>query len=106
VIAERFNNRYGPTFVVPSVCSRRSRRVMTCKNHAKMSKSISSPWVNLRDDSPRDRQEIKKAVTDTDTTSASTGEEARRLEPLEIYSSFRTRPQVVASVTPLRGLEG
>ncbi|MGH9021325.1 MAG: tryptophan--tRNA ligase [Acidimicrobiales bacterium] len=69
-IAERFNNRYGETFVVPrAVLPRASARVMDLQEPTrKMSKSVSSPQGSIYlMDSPGDiERKIKRAVTDTD----------------------------------------
>ncbi len=70
VIAERFNNRYGETFVVPvGVQPKVAARVMDLQEPTrKMSKSISSPLgsIFVTDSSDEIDKKIKKAVTDTD----------------------------------------
>ena len=103
VIAERFNNRYGDTFVVPvGVQPKVAARVMDLQEPTrKMSKSISSPLgsIFLFDDPTDIEKKIKKAVTDTD------GEVRfdRKKKPglsnlLEIYASFSDEtPAQVAS---------
>jgi tryptophanyl-tRNA synthetase len=69
-IAERFNHRYGATFVVPeTVLPRAGARVMDLQEPTrKMSKSISSPLGSIYLwDTPGDiEHKIKRAVTDTD----------------------------------------
>ena len=102
-IAERFNNRYGPTFTVPEgFVPRAAARVMDLQEPSrKMSKSISSPLgsIFLFDDPADIEKKIKKAVTDTD------GEVRydRKKKPglsnlLEIYASFSDEtPAQVAS---------
>jgi tryptophanyl-tRNA synthetase len=69
-VAERFNNRYGETFVVPvAVTSPAGARVMDLQEPTrKMSKSISSPMGSIYlFDTPADiERKIKRAVTDTD----------------------------------------
>ncbi|HVB69941.1 MAG TPA: tryptophan--tRNA ligase [Acidimicrobiales bacterium] len=69
-VAERFNNRYGVTFVVPeAVTPPAGGRVMDLQEPTrKMSKSISSPMGSIYlGDSPTEvERKIKRAVTDTD----------------------------------------
>lgn len=70
-VAERFNSRFGPTFVVPEAAIPTvAARVMDLQNPTnKMSKSVSSPQGTVRMlDTPKDiEKKIKRAVTDTDT---------------------------------------
>ncbi|MFI5035776.1 MAG: tryptophan--tRNA ligase [Acidimicrobiales bacterium] len=69
-IAERFNNRYGETFLVPeTVLPPAGARVMDLQEPTrKMSKSVSSPQGSIYLwDSPADiGRKIRRAVTDTD----------------------------------------
>ncbi len=69
-VAERFNNRYGVTFVVPeAVTPPAGGRVMDLQEPTrKMSKSISSPMgsIYLGDTRAEVERKIKRAVTDTD----------------------------------------
>jgi tryptophanyl-tRNA synthetase len=69
-LAERFNNRYGETFVVPrAVLPAAAARVMDLQEPTrKMSKSVSSPQgtLNLLDSPDEVARKIKRAVTDTD----------------------------------------
>jgi tryptophanyl-tRNA synthetase len=92
-IAERFNNRYGPTFVVPvGVQPKVAARVMDLQEPTrKMSKSISSPMGSIFiTDSPEEiDKKIKKAVTDTDNDVRLDWETKPGVSNLlEIYSSF------------------
>src|SRR5579863_196158 len=102
VIAERFNNRYGPTFVVPvGVQPKVAARVMDLQEPTrKMSKSISSPLGSIYvTDSPEEiDKKIKKAVTDTDDDVRYDQEKKPGISNLlEIYSSFSNEtPQAVA----------
>jgi tryptophanyl-tRNA synthetase len=102
VIAERFNNRYGPTFVVPvGVQPKVAARVMDLQEPTrKMSKSISSPMGSIFvTDSPDEiDKKIKKAVTDTDNDVRYDPENKPGVSNLlEIYSSFSDEtPQAVA----------
>ena len=70
-VATRFNNRYGPTFVVPDVAVPKvAARVMDLQEPThKMSKSVSSPLGTvLVLDSPEEiDRKVRKAVTDTET---------------------------------------
>ena len=93
VIAERFNNRYGETFVVPvGVQPKVAARVMDLQEPTrKMSKSISSPLGSIFvTDSPDDiDKKIKKAVTDTDNEVRFDWETKPGVSNLlEIFSSF------------------
>ena len=69
-IAERFNHRYGETFVVPEgMVPQFGARVMDLQEPTrKMSKSISSPQgsIDLFDTESEITKKIKRAVTDTD----------------------------------------
>lgn len=69
-IAERFNSRYGDTFVLPqAVVPKAGARVMDLQRpENKMSKSLDSPkgTLNLLDDPKRIEKKIKSAVTDND----------------------------------------
>jgi tryptophanyl-tRNA synthetase len=102
VLAERFNNRYGPTFVVPvGVQPKVAARVMDLQEPTrKMSKSLSSPLGSIYvTDSPTSiDKKIKKAVTDTDNEVRYDWEHKPGISNLlDIYSSFSNEaPQVVA----------
>jgi tryptophanyl-tRNA synthetase len=102
VLAERFNNRYGPTFVVPiGVQPKVAARVMDLQEPTrKMSKSISSPLgsVYITDTPSEIDKKIKKAVTDTDNEVRYDWERKPGISNLlEIYSSFSDEtPQAVA----------
>ena len=70
-IAERFNTRYGDTFVVPEAAIPKvGARIMDMQDPtSKMSKSRSSPQgkIQLLDPPEVTTKKIKRAVTDTDT---------------------------------------
>ncbi len=70
-VAERFNARYGPTFVVPEAAIPNvAARVMDLQNPtAKMSKSTESPQgtVLMLDEPETIERKIKRAVTDAET---------------------------------------
>lgn len=69
-LANRFNSRYGPTFVVPeaSVPSAGARVMDLQDPTRKMSKSVSSPQGTISVLDPPDvlRRKVRRAVTDTD----------------------------------------
>src|SRR6202035_5215167 len=69
-VAERFNNRFGPTFVVPAASVPKvAARVMDLQDPTKkMSKSEDSPQGTVKMfDSPADiARKVRRAVTDTD----------------------------------------
>ncbi|MCU1375278.1 MAG: Tryptophan--tRNA ligase, partial [Actinomycetia bacterium] len=69
-VAERFNGRYGPTFVVPEAAIPTvAARVMDFQSPTnKMSKSVTSPQgtVLMLDEPKVIEKKIKRAVTDTD----------------------------------------
>ncbi|HXC18808.1 MAG TPA: tryptophan--tRNA ligase [Acidimicrobiales bacterium] len=102
VLAERFNNRYGETFVVPvGVQPKVAARVMDLQEPTrKMSKSISSPLGSIYvTDSPDEiDKKIKKAVTDTDGEVRYDWEKKPGISNLlDIYSSFSNEaPTAVA----------
>ena len=92
-IAERFNNRYGQTFVIPEFSKPPvAARVMDLQDPTrKMSKSVSSPLGKLDIfDSPADiEKKIKKAVTDTDGEMRYDWETKPGLSNLiDIYAAF------------------
>ncbi|HUY42534.1 MAG TPA: tryptophan--tRNA ligase [Acidimicrobiales bacterium] len=101
-IAERFNNRYGQTFTVPSgVQPKVAARVMDLQAPTrKMSKSVSSPLgtIFLFDEAKDIERKIMKAVTDTDGVMRYDWERQPGLANLlEIYASFSgDTPQVIA----------
>ena len=102
VLAERFNNRYGETFVVPvGVQPKFAARVMDLQEPTrKMSKSISSPLgsIFVTDEPSEIEKKIKKAVTDTDNDVRYDWDKKPGVTNLlEIYSSFSNEtPQAVA----------
>jgi len=70
-LAERFNNKYGETFVVPDAyISKAGAKIMSlCDPTKKMSKSDPNPkgYISLLDDINVIKKKIKSAVTDLDT---------------------------------------
>jgi tryptophanyl-tRNA synthetase len=69
-VANRFNNRYGETFVVPEAAiAGTAARVMDLQHpERKMSKTIDSPLgtIGLLDSEDEITRKVRKAVTDTD----------------------------------------
>lgn len=69
-LADRFNNRYGETFVLPEpYIPEKAARIKGLDNPAKkMGKSHGAMnYLGLTDDEPTIREKIKRAVTDSDT---------------------------------------
>jgi tryptophanyl-tRNA synthetase len=68
-LAERFNNRYGPTFEVPEpFIVKDTAKILDLQDPtSKMSKSVPAGCVFLLDDPKRMAKKIKSAVTDSDT---------------------------------------
>ncbi len=107
VLAQRFNSRYGETFVIPEAVvppPGRGARIMDLQDPTKkMSKSSESPQgtIGLFDDPASIERKIRRAVTDTDT-----GPDSVRYDPvakpgvanlLEILAAIQGRsPQDVA----------
>ncbi len=92
-IAERFNNRYGETFVVPvGVAAPTSARVMDFQDPTrKMSKSVASALglIYLNDEASEIDKKIMKAVTDTDNEVRFDWEKKPGLSNLlEMFASF------------------
>ena len=73
-LANRFNHRFGETFVVPeAIIKKEGARIYDLQNPtSKMSKSAQSPngLINLLDDPKQVAKRIKSAVTDADTVIA------------------------------------
>ena len=69
-LAERFNNKYGETFVVPKpYIAKDGAKIMSlCEPTKKMSKSDPNPkaYISLLDDINVIKKKIKSAVTDSD----------------------------------------
>lgn len=103
VIAERFNNRYGETFIVPvGTPPGAGARIMDLQDPVrKMSKSISSPLgsILLFDQPSEIERKIKKAVTDTHDEVRFDWEQKPGVSNLlEIFSSLSgTPPETIAS---------
>lgn len=71
-LAERFNSKYGETFVVPKpYIPQTGAKIMSLTEPTKkMSKSDDNPksYISLLDDIPTIKKKIKSAVTDSDTS--------------------------------------
>ncbi len=70
-LAQRFNNRYGPVFIVPETTTPPvGSRVMDLQHpERKMSKSIDSPLgtIGVLDEPAEIERKVRRAVTDTET---------------------------------------
>lgn len=91
-LAERFNNRYSPTFTVPEPLIREEgARIMSLQDpEAKMSKSDSdvNGYLLLLDDEATIRRKIKRAVTDSISIVRYSDEQPGLKNLLTIYSIF------------------
>ncbi|HWD96649.1 MAG TPA: tryptophan--tRNA ligase [Acidimicrobiales bacterium] len=102
-LAERFNNRFGPTFTVPlGVQPPIAARVMDLQEPTrKMSKSVSSPLgtILLFDEPKEIERKVSKAVTDTDGEVRFDWDKKPGVSNLlEIYASFSDEtPEAVAA---------
>ena len=89
-IAQRFNNKYGETFVVPEpLIKKESARIMGLDNPAKkMSKSAESEYnyILLSDSAQDIERKIKRAVTDSDSEIKAGSEKPAITNLLNIYS--------------------
>ncbi len=99
-LAQRFNSRYGQTFVIPEAVvppPGRGARIMDLQDpNKKMSKSSESPQgtIGLFDDPATIERKIRRAVTDTDT-----GPDAVRYDPA-------TKPGVANLLEILGAIQG
>ena len=91
-LAERFNNRYSPTFTVPEPLIREEgARIMSLQDpEAKMSKSDSdvNGYLLLLDDEATIRRKIKRSVTDSIGIVRYSDEQPGLKNLLTIYSIF------------------
>lgn len=94
-IAQRFNSRFGETFVVPQAAiPRLGARIMDLQNPtAKMSKSADSPQgtVTLKDTAVAIRKKIKTAVTDSGREVLARDEKPAITNLLTIFSVISAR---------------
>lgn len=91
-LAERFNNRYSETFVVPEpMIQKFGARIMSLQDpNVKMSKSDpdENAFILILDDKDTIRRKIKRAVTDSVGIVAYNDEQVGIKNLLEIYSIF------------------
>lgn len=89
-LAERFNSRFGETFIVPEpVIKKESARIMGLDDPTKkMSKSAVSPlnYIAMTDDAETVRNKIKRAVTDSGSEIKSSVDKPAITNLLNIYS--------------------
>lgn len=91
-IAERFNNRYSQTFVIPeALIKEEGARIMSLQDpESKMSKSDSNEdaYILLLDKPDAIRRKIKRAVTDSKGVVAYNDQQKGLKNLINIYSSF------------------
>ncbi len=94
-LAERFNNRYSPTFQVPEpLIGETGARIMSLQNpQAKMSKSDEdvNAYILLLDDEASIKRKIRRAKTDSLGVVAYNDEQAGIKNLLNIYSVFTNK---------------
>ena len=94
-LAERFNNAYGETFVVPEAyIPKVGARIMSLQDPtSKMSKSDPNPngFISMLDDPDTIVRKLKRAVTDCDGVIAADPERAGVYNLLTIYSACSKR---------------
>ena len=101
-LAERFNKRFGETFVVPEVkLSKEGQIIMGLDDPSKkMSKSASSEYnyISLTDDATTVEKKIKKAVTDSGSEIVYSDDKPALKNLINIYTLFsdKTQEEVVA----------
>lgn len=91
VLAQRFNRRFGQTFVIPEIHLTLGSRIMGLDDPTKkMSKSASSEmnWIALTDDDKIIREKIKRAVTDSGREIKASKDKPAITNLLTIYSGF------------------
>ncbi len=91
-LAQRFNARFGDTFVVPEpYIAKHGSKIMSLQNaQAKMSKSDENEnaFVSLTDTPDEIRRKFKRAVTDSDTAIRFGDDKPEISNLLTIYSAF------------------
>lgn len=89
-LAERFNNIFGKTFVIPEpLIQKEGSRIMGLSNPLKkMSKSVPTDYISLLDSPDDVRDKIKKAVTDSGQEIKYGPEKPAISNLLTIYSLF------------------
>jgi len=94
-IAERFNSRYGDTFVVPKASIPKvGAKILDLQTLAKMSKSADSPQGTVKVADPPDvvRKKIKVAVTDSGREIVASPDKPAVTNLLTIYSVATGKP--------------
>ncbi len=91
-LAERFNNRYSPTFTVPEpLITKAGARIMSLQEpDVKMSKSDENPnsYILLLDEPDTIRRKVRRAVTDSIGVVAYNDEQKGLKNLINIYSEF------------------
>lgn len=95
-VAQRFNSRYGETFVIPEADIKpEGARIMALDEPTKkMSKSAASPnsYIALTDDPDTIRRKVRRAVTDSGTDVVAGPDKPALTNLLQIYSLFSGTP--------------
>lgn len=91
-VAERFNNKYSPTFTVPEpYIQKSSARIMSLKDPSKkMSKSDEdvNSYILIKDDPETIRRKISRAVTDSEANFAYREEQPGLMNLINIYCAY------------------
>lgn len=100
-LAERFNNRYSPTFVLPEPYTvKETARIMSLKDPSiKMSKSDEDPnaFILIKDEPEVIRRKIARAVTDSKANISYSDEQPGLQNLLNIYSAYTEEdPRAIA----------
>lgn len=101
-LAERFNNRYSPTFTMPEpLIPKGAARIMSLKDPtSKMSKSDPDPnaYILIKDDDEAIRRKIARAVTDSEANFCYRDEQPGLKNLINIYAAYgeETPEEIVA----------
>ena len=101
-LAERFNNRYSPTFTVPEpYIQKETARIMSLKEpNKKMSKSDEdvNSFILIKDDPETIRRKIARAVTDSEANFAYREEQPGLMNLINIYGAYaKVSPEEVVA---------
>lgn len=101
-LAERFNSRYSPTFVLPEpLTDENATRIMSLKDpYSKMSKSDpdENAYILIKDDAEAIRRKIARAVTDSEACFCYRPEQAGLMNLIHLYAAYaELRPQEVVA---------
>ncbi len=101
-LADRFNNRYSPTFTVPEpYIQKETARIMSLKDPSKkMSKSDDdvNAFILMKDDPEAIRRKIARAVTDSEANFAYREEQPGLMNLINIYGAYaKIKPEEVVA---------